>query len=186
MRPQKRRRTASPLNETKLQELALAYVGRYATSRAKLGSYLTRKIRERGWDGAGEPRIQALCERLAGLGYVDDRAYALAKSQALTGRGYGKRRLEDKLRQAGIDEEDGRPAREHAEEEALSAALRFAERRKLGPFAMAKPADPKEREKRIAAMVRAGHPFRLARAIVDLEPDSPLDIEKLMQSANLI
>ena len=185
MRTGKPRRAAPPLNETKLQELALRYVGKYATTRAKLRDYLARKVRERGWAGAGTPEIEALAERLSELGYVDDRAYALAKSQALSGRGYGRRRVEEKLRLAGIEESDGDEARRHAQEQALSAALRFARRRKLGPFAVAPPNDPKERQKALAAMIRAGHPFAIARAILALSPGSPVKLDELGENTNL-
>ena len=164
--------------------MALRYVGRYATTRAKLRTYLTRKLRERGWDGAGEPDLEALAGRLAELGYVDDAAYAMSKAQALTARGFGRRRLDDKLRQAGVGEEDGLAARAHAGLQAVDAALRFAERRRIGPFASATP-DPKRREKALAAMVRAGHPFGLARAIVRLGPGEQIDQEELREQSGL-
>lgn len=147
----------------------MRYVGRYATSRAKLTAYLARKLRERGWSEDREPDVHALASRFSKLGYVDDAAYALSKSQALVSRGYGKRRLDDKLRLAGIGEEDGAAAREHAADQAVDAALRYAERRRIGPFA-AEKGDPKKREKAIAAMVRAGHSYGLARVIADLPP----------------
>jgi regulatory protein len=174
----KARRARPPLDEAALQELALRYVERFATSRAKLRSYLARKVRERGWDGAGEADFARVAERLAELGYIDDSAYALAKSQALTGRGYGKRRVDQKLHLAGIGEEDGRAARELAEQEEVSAALRFAERRKIGPFGQ-QIRDSKQREKAIAAMVRAGHSLTLARAIANLGPGSSFDLDNL-------
>ena len=53
--------------------------------------------------------------------------------------------------------------------EAVDAALRFAERRRMGPFASA-AADRAQREKWIAAMIRAGHGFGLARAIPQCRP----------------
>jgi regulatory protein len=180
----KRRRAPSRLNENSLKELALAYVGRFATSRAKLRSYLARKVRERGWDGASEPDLAGIAERFAGQGYIDDASYALAQARNLSSRGYGKRRLAQKLRTAGIEEEDGAAAREHSDREALAAALRFAERRRIGPFAAALP-DMKERERGLAAMVRAGHPFALARAIVDLPPGAPIDPDELADHARL-
>src|SRR5262249_2903620 len=108
----KARRAPPPLNEEKLGELALRYVGRFATTRAKLRSYLERKLRERGWDGARAPDPEGLAERFASLGYIDDAGFALAKSRALTGRGYGTRRVDQALRVAGIDEDDGVAARE--------------------------------------------------------------------------
>jgi regulatory protein len=178
-------RTAPPLDTRKLDELALAYVGRFATTRSNLRFYLARKIRERGWNDVGQPDLEAIANRCAEQGYVDDAAYALAKSQALTGRGYGKRRVIEKLRSAGVDDQHSQAAREHADEEALSAALRFAQRRRLGPFALAAPRDPKEREKALAAMVRAGHSFALAKAIVGLAPGAEIDLAELAERARL-
>ena len=64
-----------------------------------------RKLRERGWDGDGEPPLEDLADRMVRLGYVDDRAYALSKARSLTGRGYGERRVRQALVIAGIDEE---------------------------------------------------------------------------------
>src|SRR5437763_6232039 len=148
------RRRPPPLDEAALGELALRYVERFSTTRAKLRAYLARKIRDRGWEGTREPELARIADRFAGQGYIDDAAYALAKSEALTGRGYGKRRVIQTLRAAGVDEEDGIAARGHADEEAVNAALRFARRRRIGPFADSPPRDPKEREKALAAMIR--------------------------------
>ena len=111
---------------TGCSELALRYVGKYATTRAKLRQYLARKMRERGWAGDGEPDLERLADRFAELGYVDDAAYALAKSRSLTARGYGKRRLVEQLRQAGVEEADGAEAAAYADDEAVEAALRLA------------------------------------------------------------
>lgn len=163
------RKPRPPLERDSLHELALAYVGRFATTRAKLATYLRRKLLERGWLGDRPPDIEALVERFSASGYVDDSAYALAKSRSLSGRGYGLARIRQSLRAAGVDEEDGAAARELAGLEAADAALRFARRRRIGPFAETRP-DRKGREKAIAAMIRAGHSFELARAILDLPP----------------
>jgi regulatory protein len=184
MAPPRPPRRPSPLDSKRLQELALRYVGRYATTRAKLRAYLARKVRERGWTGPTEPDLDRLAGRLCELGYVDDAAYALAKSQALSSRGYGKRRLDEKLRLAGIDEADGAAARDHADSRAVDAAIRFAERRRIGPFA-ADSSDPRQREKAIAAMVRAGHPFGLARIIAALRPGASVDVEELRERSGL-
>ena len=163
------RQPRKPIDPARLDELALSYVSRFATSRAKLKSYLVRKLRERGWAGDGEPPIEALADRLTRLGYVDDRAYALAKARSLGARGYGAGRVRQAIAQAGVGEEDAGHARELAAAEAYEAALRFARRRSIGPYAAARP-DPRGRERAIAAMIRAGHDFGMARAIVDLEP----------------
>jgi regulatory protein len=178
----KARRAPPPLSQPALLELALRYVGKYATTRAKLRTYLVRKIRERGWDGGRDPDLEALANRFAELGYIDDASYAVAKSRALSAHGYGKRRLAEKLRHAGVSEEDGRAAFDAAEAEQVDAALRFARRRHFGPFAST-PAERPEREKWIAAMVRAGHAFGLARTIANMAPGSAVDAADLAESS---
>jgi regulatory protein len=172
-RPDKR----PPLDAEGLERLGLFYAGRYATTRAKLAAYLRRKLRERGWSGPGEPPVERLVERFAGLGYVDDRAFASARTASLLRRGYGERRVEGALRAAGIAEEDGAEARQQAEAEALAAAHRFARRKRLGPYAGTP--DRSGGEKAVAAMLRAGHRMELVRRVLgtsaaDLpEPDVP-------------
>jgi regulatory protein len=107
----------TPLDRAGLDRLAIAYVGRYATTRAKLAAYLRRKLAERGWEGPGPAPVEAIVERCAELGYVDDRAFAEARAVSLTRRGYGPRRLAAALLGAGIEPDDMAQARERAEED---------------------------------------------------------------------
>jgi regulatory protein len=172
------RRAPQPLDGAKLQELALRYVSRFATTRAKAGDYLRRKLHERGWSGEGSPDPEALVSKLAELGYIDDAAFARAKAGSLGARGYGLRRVSQALAQAGVAQADGEDARTLAEDGAVEAAVRFARRRRIGPFA-AGPGDPAAREKALATMLRAGHRFALARAIVNASPGEQLDLDEL-------
>jgi regulatory protein len=169
MSPRRHKPEAPPLDGEGLERLALFYAGRYAVTRAKLAAYLRRKLRERGWSEASEPPVERLVERFAELGYVDDRAFAAARADALGRRGYGLRRIDQALRAAGIAEEDGAEARADAEGRAWAAALRFAERRRIGPFA-AEAADRPAREKAMGAMLRAGHSMDISRRLVDALP----------------
>ena len=178
MAMQQRRKIRPPLDAGKLEEMALNYVGRFATSRSKLIAYLQRKLRERGWAGADDAPVEALADRMVRLGYVDDSAFALSKARSLTGRGYGERRVHQALAQAGIEEEKAAAAHSLAEEQAIEAALTFARRRAIGPFAN-HAHDPAEREKALAAMIRAGHRFGVAKAILDLEPGEIPDSDQL-------
>lgn len=159
------RRPPRPLDAARLEELALAYVARFATSTAKLEGYLARKLRERGWDGERPAEPAEIAARFAELGYIDDEAFARARAGGLLRRGYGARRVDQALRGAGIDEElrvGARPG-ERARRE---AALTLARKRRFGPFG-AEPPDRERREKQIAAMIRAGHGFDDARAVLD-------------------
>ena len=169
VRRDRTKRPRPPYDAGTLQQAALAYAGRYATSRARLAAYLTRKLRERGWSGSEDPPVEALVERMAALGYVDDRAFASARAASLGRRGYGERRLREALRASGIGEEDSAGAREEARSGAWAAALRFAERRRIGPYAASEPDRP-GREKALAAMLRAGHRREIAKRVVEAKP----------------
>ena len=168
MRPDRHKAPRPPLDQEALERLAIFYVGRYATTQARLRTYLVRKVRERGWSGAG-PEIDGLILRLAELGYIDDAAFALSRAASLQRRGYGARRVAQALHAAGIDEEDAAPAREEARSGAMTAALRFAERKRIGPYAPEKP-EREARQRAFGAMMRAGHSLDVARRVLDCAP----------------
>ena len=199
-RPKGRRkpRIRKPLDETSLRDLALAYAARFATTGAKVEAYLARKIRERGVAEDADGRtlqldVPALVTRLIELGYVDDDAYARMKSRDLTARGYGKRRVEQALYVAGVDEQvrgDNAPSEARSRE----AAALLARKRRFGPYGV--PHDVfedhetdeadraeahKKREKQIAAMLRAGHLMDHVRFI--LEATNVDDIEAWIEEA---
>jgi regulatory protein len=165
----RQRRIRPPLDQAALQELAFGYVARFATSRAKLSSYLVRKLRERGWSGADEPDTAAVVDKVVELGFIDDASFAGMKAASLTRRGYGKGRVRMALAASGIAAEDGSEALALADEQRLAAALRFAERRRVGPYAEVQ-ADLPHRQRALAAMLRAGHPMDLARRIIAAPP----------------
>lgn len=154
-----------PLEPARLEELALAYVARFAVSAAKLEGYLKRKLRERGWAGEADPPVAALVARFVDAGYVDDAAYARSKTGSLLRRGYGMRRIGQALGAAGIGEADREAARASADIQ-RRAALALAKKRRFGPFG-AGQLDRPGREKQIAAMLRAGHPLDSARELVN-------------------
>lgn len=171
-----RPRVKPPLDETKLRDLALHYAARFATTGARLEAYLARKIRERGLaedrDGRMiEVDVPALVARLVELGYVDDDAYARMRARDLGQRGYGRRRVDEALRGAGVDEAL-RQAHAPGEAEARRAAAVMAQKKRLGPWAREAvgASDPlaarKAHEKAVAAMLRAGHQYDHVRFVL--------------------
>lgn len=161
----RQKRPPPPINGARLNELALSYVARFATSAAKLDAYLRRKLRERGWDGEGAPPLEAVVERMVEFGYVDDAVYARAKSGSLMRRGYGVRRVDQALNAAGIAAELRDEVRAGKAEQ-RRAALALLKRRKFGPFGDGAQ-DRAVREKQLSAMLRAGHPLDMARELVN-------------------
>jgi len=171
------KRAPKPLSAPALEELALSYVARFATSSAKLRRYLERKLRERGWEDIDSeessedgPDLSALVARFVEKGYVDDAAYARMRSSDLLRRGYGGNRVRQALGQAGITEEL-REKMQPGEVQKRRAALHLAKKRRFGPFGLEKLA-PEKREKQIAAMLRAGHTFDHARTLIGADNET--------------
>ena len=167
------RRPPPPLDRSTLERLALRYVERFATTRGKLAAYLTRKVRERGWEGAPADPV-AIAERFAELGYVNDRIYAESKASAMARRGLGARRVSEALRHAGVQERDAAAIAPQLAERANETAVAFARKRRIGPFAEA-PADRAKLAKQVAAMVRAGHSPELAWKIARMNPGESVE-----------
>lgn len=163
-----RNRPLKPLDAAALERLALRYVERYATTQAKLAAYCSRKIRERGWEGAPVD-VASLADRFAELGYVNDRLYAESKAAAMGRRGLGERRVRQALWVAGVGAADTDDLADDIEARAVETALAFARRKRIGPFARV-IADPATQERSVGAMVRAGHAPGLARRIARMAP----------------
>jgi regulatory protein len=168
-------RAPRPIDDAGLRDLALSYAARYATTAARLRRYLERKLKEREWQGSESPDIEALVARLTGLGYVDDRAFAAAKTRDLTARGFGARRVRGALAAAGVGRDDAAAATAPDPDDAdaaLATAIAFARRRRFGPFARAPSDDPMQRRRELAAMARAGHDFDIARRVLDARDEA--------------
>lgn len=171
-----RKPSLRPYDAKTLERSALRYVERFATTRGKLADYLTRKLRERGWAEDAPPPVEALVERFAELGYIDDRAWGEAKAASMARRGLGARRVRQTLGAAGIAGEDMAAIGEDVADAAIESAVAFARRKRIGPFGPGAD-DRAGLEKQVGQMVRAGHSPMLARRIAttsleSLEPAS--------------
>ncbi|WP_109354967.1 regulatory protein RecX [Sphingorhabdus sp. EL138] len=180
MRDEALKNSGKALDENSLQELALRYVSRYATTRHKLKSYLFRKLRERHWSGdrsgSVEEIVETMVERFSELGYIDDALFAKNRAAALTNRGYGKRRVTQALYQAGIEEGDDRQALDLSDARQWDAARTYARKKSIGPFAQ-EPADQDRCRKQLQAFLRAGHSFDIASRFVFAKPGEEIDAD---------
>ena len=163
----------------------LSYRGRDAIELARFRSF--EEVVALLWDGAPPAPWELDAGRTAAIGALGEVLgsdapdaeripAAVARAESLGRRGYGVRRVDAALRAAGIAEADGAAARALAEQDGWAAALTFARKRRIGPFATA-VADPDRRRRAIGAMLRAGHALDVARRIADArpgeEPDAP-------------
>ena len=161
-----------------LENAALYYLSRYATSVENLRRVMMRKVRRSAQHHGTDPEdgaalIEAMIGRFLGSGLLDDWAYARTRADSLHRRGNSARVIRGKLKQKGVDDDvitaalDGRGEdTEDGEDPELTAAVTLAKRRRLGPFAAQKPSD-ETREKHLAALARAGFSYDVARRVID-------------------
>jgi len=174
-----RRRGPRRATAKHLENAALHYLERFASSAAHLKRVLMRRVersaRVHGTDRAeGAALVEALVARFERAGMVDDRVYAEGRVAALFRRGTAPRAIRAALRAKGVAGETIEAALgtlDAAGDPELTAATALARRRRLGPF---RPADARaaRRDKDLAALARAGFGYDVARRVIDAEdPD---------------
>jgi len=174
---QAKQRRSAPRKATpkSLENAALYYLERFASSAANLRRVLMRRVersaRAHGTDRAeGAAAVDDIVRRFEASGLLDDRAYAAARAGTLHRRGGSARKIRASLMQKGVAPDDIEAAleslRDEADEPELAAAVALARRRRLGPF---RPAADREgrREKDLAALARAGFAYETARQVIE-------------------
>ncbi len=154
-----------------LEKAALYYLGRYAASTNSLRQVLHRRLRKSGVHKEKEflKMVEDTIAKIAGNGFLDDQNFAWHRIKNMNQSGKSLRSIRAKLKQKGIANDDADAALDKimAEDPDLEyqAALRFAKRKKLGPFAKT-PLDAKKQLQKFAA---AGFSFALAKQILDIK-----------------
>ncbi|WP_029008576.1 regulatory protein RecX [Azospirillum halopraeferens] len=184
-RPPPARREPRRVTPQYLENAALHYLERFASSAENLRRVLMRKV-DRSVRAHGTDReeaagwVDALVARYRTAGLLNDTAYADLRAGSLHRRGASTRAIREKLAAKGVGraEVDAALERLDADTEGdpdLAAAAAFARRRRLGPF---RPAEARadHRDRDLAALGRAGFDYATARRVVDAEdPDAIAD-----------
>ena len=175
-------RKPKQLARADLNQIALDYLARFATTRKRMADMLARRIRRSAQAHGDDPAallaavpdiVQSLERKL-----LDDNAFAGMKAASLTRRGTSRRQVSAKLAGFGLDAATRAQAMENLTEEfgdtELASAIAYAKRRRLGPYRARHIAGEQRlaQEKRdLAAMARAGFAFALAKRVLksDLE-----------------
>ena len=168
-----------------LENAALFYLQRFATSAANLRRVLMRKVERSARFHNTDPTegaqwVDALIARFAASKLLDDALYAESRAHSLRRGGASGRAIALRLRQKGVEpdtiEQALAAADETAEEPEKAAAIRLARKRRLGPW---RPAASRRdnREKDLAALARAGFGYDVALAVIDAAGPEALDGE---------
>jgi regulatory protein len=177
------RRVVKPITVKRLENIAAAYVDRYASSAGRLRDVLLRRLRKARHAEApvvedAETIIEGIVAKYVKAGILDDKRFAERKADSLRRRGTSQRRIREKLTHARVGRDDVDHAMKSLRDETdgegeFAAAVALARRRRLGPFADA-AVRRERRDKHLAAMGRAGFAFGLARRVIDAKDEDAL------------
>lgn len=172
----RKKRTARNVTPERLERWASHHLDRHSSSAANLKFVLKRRVRrvegelEIEFPEAHE-WIEDVVRELVSKGYLNDRAYALNLAQQMRLRGASGRRIEGRLREKGVS---GEIARDVIEEISgtrgggdFEAALKYARRRRLGPYRLDPDTRKERRERDLAALGRSGFCYEVAARIID-------------------
>ena len=159
------------------QNSALYRVSRQMLSRRQLHDAVLRKAREKFDDisaedaGALAEAAVAFAETIGGL---NDEAFAEVKTRSAVRNGKSRRMIAVSLARKGIDKDTAQAALEQEADDVV-AVVALARRRAFGPFRRA-DADEARKEKELAAMLRQGFGFDLARRVAAMSRAEADDI----------
>jgi regulatory protein len=179
------RKPPRPVTQASLENAAVYYLSRFASSSGNLRRVLMRKVArgaregEEGQAEAGAQMVEALIARYLEKGLLNDRVYAAQAASSLARRGASRYSIAGKLAQKGVDNELVTQTIADLDEEGeateLAAACALVRRRRLGPYRT--PTKRTEfREKDLASLARAGFGLDLARRVLRVKDVETLEL----------
>ncbi|MFD2263677.1 regulatory protein RecX [Lacibacterium aquatile] len=165
--------------EESLYRFALWYLERFSATVEGLRKALEKRVRkavaaELVEAEEGKRRIEVILGKMLSLGYLNDDAFADGKANSLLRAGKPPRHIRETLKLKGVEGDTIDAAMERLSEDtpdlARAAAVRFAQRKRIGFFRLS--GHEENREKDLATLMRAGHSPSLAKEIVDADDDT--------------
>jgi regulatory protein len=174
------------LTRRQLENAALRYLGRFASSTENLRRVLKHHLMRAGLRPDDPEYREAACwieelvSRMRANAILDDGKYAEAQAESLSRRGVAVRGIGYRLAAKGVAGETIEAAldglRGQKGDADLKAAAMLARRRRLGPYRAAAERKAR-REKDMAALSRAGFSHDIARRVIDATDAEALERE---------
>ncbi len=178
------KRPPKKITERYLHNAGLAYLQRFAASSGHFRTVMMRKIDRSCRHHTDQDRTQcietleSLIEKFLHAGLLDDEAYTRGMVHSLRRRGLPARLITAKLQQKNVPSGLIKSALEENGDSDLLAAVRFARRKKLGPY---DHDNKKPYDKSLAAMGRSGFGYDIARKTLEMSPEEAENILSHME-----
>jgi len=186
----RRRRRPRPMTHDRLKRSAIHYLQRFPSSVRHFRTIMERKIKRAHGECPGDEAdyaewLKAVEADCLQLGLLNDELLAEALARSFNRRGSAIRQIRQRLRQKGFQADcidrsvrslELTVSEDRGVNTDLYGALRYAKRRRFGPFSRGE-SDWKVRQKQMASLARRGFTYDVARTVIEMEADDErLDI----------
>lgn len=175
IKKKRKKRNPRKITPSYLNNYAMFYLERFSSSSANLKKILMRRV-HKSVPFHGEPTMERatamvddVVAKLIELKIIDDALYAKSRTTSFRRAGNSKRQISAKLFAKGLDNTQIHTAIEtvdqtHAHDNPeLTAAIRYAQRRRIGPYRSKACDDPEQFKKDLAKLARNGFSFDIAK-----------------------
>jgi regulatory protein len=175
--PAEGRKKPKKITQSYLHNAGLYYLQRFASSRQNFITVMDRKIRkschvhtDQNYESC-KAMLETLADTFERSGLLNDDLYINGMIQSLRRRGYSRSGILQKLTVKGITRDVALTKLQQNDNDGIDeeweAALKFARKRKLGPYAT--KTDENSTKKFFASLARAGYSYDTARKILNAD-----------------
>ncbi len=173
-----KRKVLRKITPQRLKNIGLYYLKRFESSSDNLRRVLQKRIDEYAYQNRDFDKNEAyqwaedlICQ-FEGYGYLNDERYAEIKIRDYLAAGKSARYIKGKLQAKGIGEETVEALLEEQEYDPYELAIKFARKKRIGCFRPDEAQRKECRQKDLAAIVRAGFDYDIARKICGMPAES--------------
>ncbi len=159
------RKKLRKITRQRLKNIGLYYLKRFESSTANLRQVLKRRVDNYARQTPEFDKfvayswIEELLQEFRNWHYLDDERYAELKIRDYLNAGKSARYIKGKLLQKGISEEMAERLLSYQEYDSREMALKFARKKKIGPFRPDEESRRNNRRKDLATLIRAGFDY---------------------------
>ena len=172
---------------TNLKDLAYSYLEKYSPSKQQLKVYLLKKYLTKIKGSKSKKEVTSIIDKiilnLESNKFLNDEMYSDSKARMFLRRGYSLNKINQSLRNKGIEDKFVRQSIEKIKENQIEpdfvSALKLCKRRRIGPI---RPESNRELfyKKEMGILARGGFSFDLSKRVLELETEEFNKLIKLI------
>lgn len=173
----KKHQAARKMTPKRLKNIGLYYLKRFESSTENLRTVLRRRVTDYAYKDPDFNKneafvwIEELLSDFNRWGYLNDARYAELKVRDYLAAGKPARYIQNKLKQKGVSENLTREILQNQDYDTKEMALKFAKKKKIGPFRTDEAQRLENRQKDMGTLIRAGFEYDVVRDVLNIREE---------------